>query len=69
MNTNFRKLKMLELAMADDSLKDDANDATSILEEFDDVSTCVSVYDGNQHCLLNILRQILSDQAIFKLAL
>ena len=37
MNTNFRKLEMLELALACDSLKIDVNDATSILDEFDDV--------------------------------
>ena len=36
-NTNFRKLEMLESAMACDSLKYDVNDATSILHEFDDV--------------------------------
>ena len=38
MSTNFRRFKMIVLrTMAGDALKDDVNDATPFLDDFDDV--------------------------------
>ena len=53
MNTNFRRFKTLALqTMSDNALKVDVNDATSIvLEDFMIICRCVSLYDGNKHCV------------------
>ena len=53
MNTNFRRFKTLALpTMAGDALKVEINDETSsfwrICMTF---CICVSLYDGNKHCV------------------
>ena len=51
MYTNFGRFKMLALRMmAGDALKDDVNDATSFLQDFDDVlHVCWFVRRNKQH--------------------
>ena len=53
MNTHFRRFKTLALrTMADDAFKVDVNDATSIfLRIFMTFCMCLSLYDGNKHCV------------------
>ena len=53
MNANFRRFKTLVLqTMAGDALKDDASDATSNFKGiFMTFCMCVSLYDGNKHCV------------------
>ena len=77
MNTTFRRFKMLTLRkMAGGTLKDYVNDATSILEGFDDaLHVCGLVRRKSTLCgklglkkpQINILCQVLSDYAIYKL--
>ena len=53
MDTNFRRFKTLALrTMAGDALKVDVNDATSsFLKIYLTFCMCVSLYDGNKHCV------------------
>ena len=53
MNTNFRRFKTLALrTIADNVLKVDIHDATSIVERiFITFCMCVSLYNGNKNCV------------------